>query len=145
MNQQHWTCLINEHPKLNRYDVEVIIQNIEAQPGETWNNKTAAKAAHVHTATENEDTVNKALMSIMNKPQKLMHQQAHLPEGNFSHYVPLHMRNQVAPTPKRKLQLNKCKVLQRCLYQRTHKVPMKGIIDCNMLLTVPNGQQISLT
>ena len=29
MNAGHWTRLINEHSKLNRVDVEVIIQNIE--------------------------------------------------------------------------------------------------------------------
>ena len=67
---KHWTCLIKEHPKLNRIDVEVIIQNIEAQASEIWNNKKAAEAAHVHTATENKDAVNKALMSIMNNLRK---------------------------------------------------------------------------
>ena len=29
MNESHWTRLIKKHPKLNRVDVEVIIQNIE--------------------------------------------------------------------------------------------------------------------
>ena len=74
-----------------------------------------------------------------------MHQQAHLPKGNYFHYVLGRMRNRVAPTPKRKLQLNKCKVRQRCFHDRAHKVPMKGIIDCNLVLTVPNRQQILLT
>ena len=74
-----------------------------------------------------------------------MHQQAYLPEGNFPHLFPTRMQDCVAPTLKCLFQLQKYKVLQKCFHDRAHKVRRKGIIVCNRLLTVTNGQEISLT
>ena len=60
---------------LLKLDVNVIMEKIQVNSSAPWNPKTDARAAHVYCATNQEDQVNKVLISMYNKKRWWMHMQ----------------------------------------------------------------------
>ena len=72
MNPVHWSDLLNAHPCLLKLDVYVVMEKIQVKSSASWNLKTDAHALHVYCASNQEDQVNKVLISIYNKKYQLM-------------------------------------------------------------------------
>ena len=99
MNPIHWTQLLNAHPRLLKLDVHVVMEKIQVNSSAPWNPKTDTRAAHVYCAVNQEDQVNKLLISMYNKKQRWMNMQTSLPEGNIFRYFSYNMKNKIALTP----------------------------------------------
>ena len=99
MNDQYWTQLLNVNPCLFKLDVHVVTERIQVNASTPWSPKTDALAAHVYCAANQEDQVNKVMISMYNKKQRWMNMQTSLPEGNIFWYFPYNMKNKIALTP----------------------------------------------
>ena len=113
MNPVHWSDLLNTHPRLLKLDVSVVMEKIQVKSSAVWDPKTNARALHVYYASNQEDQVNKVLISIYNKNRRWMNMEQSLPEGNVFRYFPYNMQHKITLTPRRSAQLLKSKVVQR--------------------------------
>ena len=59
------------------------MEKIQVNSSAPWNPKTDDRAAHVYYAANQEDQVNKVLISMYNKKRQLMNVQTSLPKGDI--------------------------------------------------------------
>ena len=107
MNPIHWTDLLNAHPCLLKLDLHVVMERIQVNSSAPWNPKTDTRALHVYCAANQEDQVNKVLISIYNKNRRWINRQTSLPEGNIFRCFPYNIQNKIALTPYRTVHLLK--------------------------------------
>ena len=101
MNPDHWSDLLNVHPRLLKLDVYVVMEKIQVKSSAIWNPKTDARALHIYCASNHEEQVNKVLISIYNKHRRWMNMQQCLPERNVFRYFPYQMQNKIVLTQRR--------------------------------------------
>ena len=73
-----------------------------------------------------------------------MNMQCKISEGNISRYFPYNMKNKISLTHKRAAQLTKGKAVQSYAVACHHATPVWGIVDCDQIMTEPNGTAITL-
>ena len=112
MVNTHWNSHFNNHPKLNNMDVQVKIQKIKDNNSGPWNPKNNVLASHILCSAEDEKRVNKQMCSLYNKLRKASRSANNLPKGCTFRYIPLQQTNQIAPTARRKAQLQKAQQCQ---------------------------------
>jgi nitrogenase subunit NifH len=78
MNQDHWTMLLSQSPKLRHIDIECRDQPIKIDAVEKYNQKTEVKAMHIIRAKEKLAHCQKAMKSLHNKSAQEKKQQ-----GNY--------------------------------------------------------------
>ena len=93
MNPIHWTYLLNANPRLLKLDVYVVMEKIQVNSSAPWNPKTDARDAHIYYAANQEDQVNKVLISMYNKKRRWMNMQTSLSEGNIFRYFPYNIQH----------------------------------------------------
>ena len=99
MNPINWTQLLDANPRLLKLDVHVVTETIQVNSTSLWNPKTDALIAHGYCAANQEDQVNKVLISMYNKKQRWMNMQMSLPESNIFRYFPYNMQHKITLTP----------------------------------------------
>ena len=119
-------------------DVQVKIQKIKDNNSGPWNPKNNVLASHILCSVEDEKMVNRQMCSLYNKQGKASRVANDLPEGYFFRNVPLEQTNQIAPTARRKAQLQKAQQCQRHALERHHKITVWGVENIYLPLTAPN-------
>ena len=109
-----------------------------------WNPKTNDMDAHVYYAAEQEDQLNQAFCSLYNKKRRWMDAASNLPEGNVFRYASFRMKNKIALTAHQLAELKKSKLVQRYAFDCHYPIPLWGMPDCDRIIIVPNGTDITL-
>ena len=138
MVDSHWTSHFNNHPRLNNMDVQVKLQKIKDNNSGPWNPKNNVLASHILCSAKDEKRDDKQMCSLYNKLRKASRSANNLPEGCTFRYVPLQQTNQIAPTPRRKAQLQKAQHCQRHALERHHPITVWGVENIYLPLTALN-------
>ena len=110
MVDSYWDKLLNNHPKLNKMDIQVSSHPIKDFTNVPWDPMNNVPAAHILCSIGNEEGINKQMSNMYNKPRKQSCTANDLPKGCTIRYVPLNQMNTIAPTTQRKAQLIKSKI-----------------------------------
>jgi hypothetical protein len=146
MNQDHWTMLLSQHPKLKLIDIECRDQPIKIDATEKYNQKTEVRAMHIICAKDSLAQCRKAIKGIYNKKRSGKEATRKLPEGRLMKFVPhAGTTDDIMPTRERRERFLNAKNTQRCFVSRNIVTVIQGISDLDLPLRLrPNEEKITL-
>ena len=93
---------------------------------------------------KNKKEVNIQMDNLYNKVRKSSRAVADLPEARAMRYVPYEITHKIAQSPKRSIQLQKSRLIQKWLLSQYHLIPFCGLHNIYKILTTPNGTKFTI-
>jgi hypothetical protein len=133
MNQDHWTMLLSQSPKLRHIDIECRDQPIKIDAVEKYNQKTEVRAMHIICAKEKLAHCRKAMKSLYNKKRSGKEATRKLPEGRLMKWVPhAGTSDDIMPTRERRERYMGAKNTQRCFLSRNVVTVIQGVSELDL-------------
>jgi hypothetical protein len=133
MNQDHWTMLLSQNPKMKNIDIECRDQAIKIETTEKYNQKTEVRAMHIICSKEKLAQCRKALKGLYNKKRLGKEATRKLPEGRLMKWVPhAGTVDDIMPTRERKERFMNAKNIQRCFLSRNVVTIIHGVSDLDL-------------
>ena len=134
LNAEHYTTVLNAHPKLRHLAVVVNDRVVKCTPNEKPKYKQQVRAAHILVARRHIILARRLCRSIFNKKKKKKGPDGQLindlPDGKDCTFVPYGGDvTEIAPTEERQVKFRKVRARQSQFLARTTSSVVKGVLE----------------